>query len=111
MAVLEFAAHSLSYEVVTEGYENPENGDYIEGTSYWVNNAYKCDIVPAGKANTIAIPDGSIQTYSYTVYNLPQTCKEFKYGDKIRIHFFGQGYKEFTVKGFHRYQLQCKIWI
>lgn len=112
MAVLDFAAHELSYQVVSGGYEDPETGDYIKGKPYWVENAYKCDIVPAGKADTIAIPDGNVHPYSYTVYNLPQDCREFQYGDKIRINFFGKGNgKVFTVLGFHRYQHQCKIWI
>lgn len=112
MAVLDFAAHTLSYQDVTQGYEDPETGDYIKGSSSWVENAYKCDIVPAGKANQIAIPDGSVQTYSYTIYNLPQDCREFQYGEKIRINFFSKGNgKVFTVLGFHRYQHQCKIWI
>lgn len=112
MAVLDFAAHTLSYQTVTQGYEDPESGDYQESQTYWVENAYKCDIVPAGKADQITIPDGNVQKYSYSVYNLPQDCREFQYGDKIRIKFFGKGEgKLFTVLGFHRYQHQCKIWI
>ena len=112
MAVIDFASHTLSYLTTTKGQEDPETGDFIKGQEYWVNNAYKCDIVPAGKANQITIPDGSVHPYSYTVYNLPQNCRDFVFGDKIRIHFFGKGCGQiFTVKGFHRYQHQCKIWI
>lgn len=112
MAVLDFAAHTLSYQTVTQGYEDPETGDYTEGQLYWVENAYKCDIVPAGKAETIAIPDGTVHPYSYTVYNLPHDCREFQYNDKIRINFHDNSEgKIFSVLGFHRYQHQCKIWI
>ena len=112
MAVLDFAAHTLSYQAVTQGYEDPETGDYTEGQVYWVENAYKCDIVPAGKAETIAIPDGTVHPYSYTVYNLPPDCREFQYNDKIRINFYDNSEgKVFSVLGFHRYQHQCKICI
>lgn len=112
MAVLDFAAHFLDYQILTGGGEDPKTGDYIDGKRTWVNDAYRCDIVPAGKANQISIPDGAVQTYSYTVYNLPNDCREFQYGDKIRISFYGKRPgKVFTVLGFHRYQHQCKVWI
>lgn len=65
----------------------------------------------AGKANVITIPDGSAKNYSYTIYNLPRACRDFEYGDKIRVKLFGNEVKEFVVLGFHRYQLQCKIWV
>lgn len=111
MAVLNFAAHHMDYEIVTNGYTDEETGDYIKGKSEW-HDGYDCDVVPAGKANTLSIPDGSLHPYSYTVYNLPKNCREFHYGDKIRIHFYkGDEVREFLVLGFHRYQLQSKIWI
>ena len=97
MAVLDFAAHTLDYLHVTDGYED-DNGDYVQGSEEWVENYCKCDIVPAGKANVITIPDGSAKNYSYTIY-------------KIRVKLFGNEVKEFVVLGFHRYQLQCKIWV
>lgn len=110
MALLDFAAHTLDYLHVTDGYED-DNGDYVEGSEEWVENYCKCDIVPAGKANVITIPDGSAKNYSYTIYNLPRACRDFEYGDKIRVKLFGNEVKEFVVLGFHRYQLQCKIWV
>lgn len=110
MAVLNFAAHTLDYKEVTQGYED-ENGDWHQGKEEWVENYCMCDIVPAGKANVITIPDGSIQNYSHTIYNLPRTCRRFEYGDTIRIKLYGQEEREFKVLGFHRYQLQCKIWV
>ena len=69
MAVLDFDAHTLDYLHVTDGYED-DNGDYVQGSEEWVENYCKCDIVPAGKANVITIPDGSAKNYSYTIYNL-----------------------------------------
>lgn len=110
MALLDFAAHTLSYKEVEAGHED-ENGDWVQGSERWVQDYCKCDIVPAGKANVITIPDGSAQTYSYSIYNLPKTCRKFEYGDTIKIKLYGQEEKVFKVLGFHRYQLQCKMWI
>lgn len=113
MAVLDLAAHTLDYLTSSEGYEDEETGDYIKGESTWVEDYAKCDIVPAGKANTITLPDGQVEPYSYTIYNLPRDCRNFVYGEKIRIKMFGssEDIREFDVKGFHRYQMQCKIWV
>ena len=86
MAVLNLSAHSLDYKETIGGHEN-ENGDWVQGVETWIENYCKCDIVPAGKANVITIPD------------------------IIRIKLFGKVFREFKVLGFHRYQLQCKIWV
>ena len=110
MAVLNLSAHSLDYKETIGGHEN-ENGDWVQGVETWIENYCKCDTVPAGKANVITIPDGSTHNYSYTIYNLPRTCRDFDYGDIIRIKLFGKVFREFKVLGFHRYQLQCKIWV
>ena len=112
MSVIDFSAHRLTYQIMARGHEDPETGDYVQGETNWSTESYKCDIVPAGRANTIPIPDGSVQDYSYTIYNLPRDCQEFQYGDKIKLQFYGKGDgKIFKVLGFHRYQHQCKIWI
>lgn len=110
MAVLNFSAHKLCYKKNTPGYED-NNGDWVNGTERWVEDYCKCDITPAGKANVIVCPDGSTQSYSYTISNLPITCREFVYGETIKIKFYGKKEMEFKVLGFHRYQLQCKIWV
>lgn len=109
MPVLNLAAHWLGYLQETEGHDD-DNGDFVPGSKAWVDYYCKCDVVPAGKANTIPIADGQVETYSYTIYNLPTNCREFKYGDTVRIKMFGT-IKEFKVLGFHRYQLQCKMWV
>lgn len=118
MSVLNMIAHTLSYKEDTGGYQDEETGDYVKGSSRWVEDYCKCDIVPAGKANVIKLEDGTTDTYSYTIRNLPLSCREFKYGDKIRIKLYGATEekseyieREFTVLGFHRYQLQCKMWV
>ena len=112
MSVLNFSPHVLEYLVRVKGYTN-EDGDYIEGREYWETDYCMCDMVPAGKANTIVTVDGQVEPYSYTIYNLPRCCRKFDYGDKVRIKFFGRECEkqEFMVKGFHRYQHQCKMWV
>ncbi|MBQ8969167.1 MAG: hypothetical protein IJ064_05500 [Bacteroidaceae bacterium] len=113
MSVLDFAPHTLDYLEVVPGHDDEETGDYIKGSEIWVEGYCKCDAVPAGKANTITTPDGQVEPYSYTIYNLPRTCRKFVYGERVRIRFFGhpEEVSEFTVKGFHRYQKQCKMWV
>jgi len=113
MSVLNFAPHLLSYLEVTAGHDDPETGDYIKGSEEWIEDYCKCDMVPAGRANQIPTPDGQVETYSYTIYNLPKNSREFAYGESIRIKMFGnsEDVREFTVKGFHRYQKQCKLWV
>lgn len=110
MAVLNFASYSLDYKVIAQGYEDGK-GDWIQGEKSWIKDYCKCDVVPAGRADVISLPDGTVQHYSYTIYNLPNTCRDFAYGDIIRIKPDGGNAREFKVLGFHRYQLQCKIWI
>lgn len=109
MAVLNLKPHTLRYLIVSDGYEE-ENGDYHEGESLWSEISIPCDVVPAGKANEVAFEDGVVKTYSYIVY-LSKDCIDFKLGDRIKICLFGETEREFEVKGFHRYQHQCKMWI
>lgn len=113
MSVLDMKAHVLGFLEETEGYRDEETGDWISGKTKETESYCKCDLVPNGRANTITIPDGSAQTYSYTVRNLPRDCREFRYGDKITLCLYGkpETKKTYTVLGFHRYQLQCKIWV
>lgn len=110
MAILMMRPHTLSYLSVTEGYRD-ENGDYHKGGSEWVDGYIKCDAVPSGEENVLTYEDGTQAHYSYVVYT-KKNCREFKRNDVIRIAFYGQKPgAEFTVKGFHRYQHQCKIWV
>ena len=78
-------AHVLGFLEETEGYRDEETGDWVSGKTKETESYCKCDLVPNGRANTITIPDGSVQTYSYTVRNLPRDCREFRYGDKITL--------------------------
>lgn len=107
MAVLVMKKHRLSYLVRGDGYED-ENGDYHEGTSEW-RGYIPCNAVPAGKAAERTFEDGKVRAYSYTV-NFDSEV-DFAIGDRVRIELLNGVVREFGVKGFHRYQLQCKIWV
>ena len=107
MAVLEMKKHRLSYLAVGEGYED-ENGDYHEGSSEW-RGYIPCNAVPAGRAAERTFEDGEVRAYSYSV-NLDVDF-DFHVGDRVRIEFLNGVVREFGVKGFHRYQLQCKLWV
>ena len=108
MAVLNFKPHRLKYLVSTPGYED-ENGDYHPCDELWTGDI-PCDAVPSGKAEQREFEDGVVRSYSYTVY-LPNECRTFTIGDRVKISLLGGIEREFEVKGFHRYQLQCKIWV
>lgn len=108
MAVLDLKPHLLSYFVTEPGYED-DNGDWHEGKSGW-SEPMECHAVPAGRANEITFADGQTATYTYTVGRLSPDCREFKVGEDVRLDVEGI-VREFQVKGFHRYQLQSKIWV
>ena len=108
MGVLNMKAYRLEYLSEGEG-EYDENGDWVPGTGSKWEQIGPCDAVPAGKFNTIPMPDGLLDTYSYTKRNLPVGCREFSAGEKVRLT--GPGVEAvLEVKGFARYQLQCIIW-
>ena len=107
MAVLVMKKHRLSYLVTTDGYED-ENGDYHEGSTEW-RGYIPCNAVPAGKAAERMFEDGKVRAYSYTV-NL-NIDFDLKIGDRVKIEFLNGEVRQFGVKGFHRYQLQCKVWV
>lgn len=108
MAVIEFKKCRLSYLVTVPGYED-ENGDYHIGESKWEGDI-ECNIVPVGSANEIKFDDGSVRVCSYTV-SLPANCQQFSIGDRVRIKMLGGIVRDFEVKDFKPYQLQCKMWI
>ncbi len=108
MSVMDFKPHCLQYLVSEPGYED-DNGDYHPGESHW-ECCIPCDAVPNGKAEEREFEDGVVRKYAYTVC-LPAYCRTFTIGDRVKIMLLGGVEREFEVKGFHRYQLQCKIWI
>lgn len=108
MAVLQIKPHRLSYYVEEGGY-NDTNGDYHRGPSRWEGDIH-CDAVPAGAGSEMQFEDGVTRKYSYTVY-LPKNCRDFAIGEKVKISLYNGVVRTFDVKGFHRYQMQCKLWV
>lgn len=108
MSVIDLKPHLLSYRVISEGYED-DNGDWHEGSETW-SEPIECHAVPAGRANERTFADGTTSTYSYTVGRLTPCCREFKIGEDVRLTIDDID-RVFQVKGFHRYQLQSKIWV
>lgn len=108
MSVIECRPHLLSYRVISDGYED-DNGDWHEGKSEW-SEPLKCHAVPAGAANETTFADGTTAHYSYVIGRLDSNCRELKIGEEVKVMIDGME-REFEVKGFHRYQLQSKVWV
>jgi hypothetical protein len=109
MAVLDFNAYKLEYLVEGQGYYDG-NGDYQPAEDAWVEYG-RCNAVPAGRNNVIGLPDGQTIAYSFTIILHEPKCREFKYGERLRLTtVFGCEQVELSVKGFARYQYQAKIW-
>ena len=112
MAVLDFEAYELEYLVEGQSYRD-EDGHYHKGKDEWVSVG-RCNAVPAGRNNLIALPDenGTQVAFSFSINLHDPDSREFKYGEKIRLKTIdGHETIELTVKGFARYQLQCKIYV
>lgn len=108
MPVLCFTPHLLSFLETRNGFED-DNGDWHPGTETW-SDKIRCHAVPAGRANEITYEDGRKDYYTYVIGRLPRDFKDLKVGDRVKL-FIGSVEREYTVKGFHRYQLQCKVWV
>lgn len=109
MSVINLIPHTLRYCIVIDGYED-ENGDWHEGSEEW-SEPIKCHAVhSSGAANAIAFPDGTTAIYSYMIERLKPNCREFEIGEKIKLNIFGTE-REYQVKGFHRGQIQSRLWV
>lgn len=107
MAIIGFRESWLEYSTQSPAAYD-ENGDLVGGSHEWTGHI-SCDVAVSGGAAEITLPNGVVTRYSYTL-NLDRDCREFRYGDRIRLHVLGYEGVELTVKGFHRYQLQCRLW-
>ena len=109
MAILEFRKNELFFEQVSEGYYD-KRGNWHEGSREWVSIG-KCGSQPAtGENPTIQIPDGSLIVYEY-ILHLPANCREFLYGERVKVGINGDTEKIYEVVGFQRGQLQSKLYI
>lgn len=107
MPILDFRAYRLERYIEGSVSYNAD-GDAVTKEGEW-KYVCRCNAVPAGQMRQIPLPDGQLETYSYTL-NLPVDVEEFKYGERIRLSFQDYPAQVLTVKGFHRYQHQCKLW-
>ena len=109
MGVLDFNAYSLEYFVEGVGsYDN--DGDYHPAEGEWVKYG-RCNAVPAGGNRLITLPDGQQEAFSFTIILHEPLSREFKYGERLRLTTVnGMETIELVVKGFARYQYQCKIY-
>lgn len=111
MALVSFRPHRMHVIGRGEGsYDN--NGDWQETTERIGDCCIPCRYEPNGRAQTIQLSDGKAYTYTYTVYlDVCPQCT-IQYGDIIEL--FSQERKSigrYEVKGFHRGQLDMKIWV
>ena len=107
--MVDFRPHTLNHIVSLPG-SYDATGQYIEGEKV-VNEGIECRYEPNGKARSIAIEDGSLYTYSYMVY-LDGDCPEISFGDEVELFDqFGKSRGKFTAHGFHRGQLNSKLWL
>lgn len=109
MGVLDFNAYRLEYLHRGSGYYD-EHGDYHPGNEIWVSVGC-CNAVPAGRSNVINLPDGAKETFSFVIILHTSRSREFKYGENIRLTTInGMEKIDLVVKGFARYQHQCKVY-
>ena len=106
--ILDDRPHRLQYQITTGGYED-DNGDYHPGKSEFVGDI-PCRNVPSGKAEEREFEDGVVRTYS-SVVRLDSDCREFSIGERVKLFLLGGITREYEVKGFHRYQTHCKLWV
>ena len=86
------------------------DGNPVEGEATW-SESIPCDAVPAGKANERVFEDGVKRSYSHTIY-LKKDCPDFTYGQTIELRYANSDTAtRHSVLGFHRYQLQAKVWV
>lgn len=113
MAVLQTLVNNapcfVRYKSQAEESEDSE-GNPVQGEGTW-SDPIPCDAVPAGRANERVFEDGVKRSYSHTLY-LKKECPDFYLGQTISLHYNTDGRTTYhKVLGFHRYQLQAKVWV
>lgn len=108
--MVSFRPHTL--RIITRGNGNYDsNGDWVE-SGETLSEPVICRYEPNGRANTITLQDGSVYRYSYMVYLNVDPEFRIRYGDIIELTSQdGITIGRFEVKGFHRGQLDMKIWV
>ena len=110
--MVQFRPHKL--RIVTKGegsYDARRN--WTEGQTTY-SDYIPCRYEPNGAAQTITLPDGTAYRYSYTIYLSVNPNLSIQYGDLVELTSQdGNVISEepFEVKGFHRGQLDMKVWV
>ena len=90
-----------------------DNGTWHENEEIGHSDYIPCRYEPNGAARTVTLPDGTAYRYSYMVYLDVNPAFSVKYGDTIELTSQDGVViaKEAKVLGFHRGQLDMKIWV
>lgn len=109
--MVQFRPHKLRIVTKGEGHYN-ERKDWVSGETTY-SDYILCRYEPNGSAQTITLPDGTAYRYSYTVYLSVNPNLSIKYGDLIELTSQdGIVIAEAAeVRGFHRGQLDMKVWV
>ena len=108
--MVSFRPHCLRIVYKGAGAYN-SNGDWVESTET-LGPCVPCRYEPNGAARTITLQDGKEFRYSYTVYLCVNPALDIKYGDFIELYSQdGKKMGRFEVAGFHRGQLDMKVWV
>ena len=107
--MVDFRPHNLTLKVSLPGVYD-STGKYHKGAEKTIEGI-PCRYEPNGRARSIAIEDGSLYMYSYMVY-LDTDCPEISFGDEVELFDQnGSSKGKFTAHGFHRGQLNSKLWV
>ena len=107
--MVQFRPHTLNI-IRSSGGSYDALGRYVLGSDSVIEGV-ECRYEPNGKANTIVLEDGKTYVYSFLVY-LNVDCPDISYGDVIKLFKQdGSLVGKFTAQGFHRGQLNAKLWL
>ena len=110
MQPVRFRPHTLSILEISGGRYDKATGDYVKGVEKW-SCRIPCRYEPNGSANTVPIGEGKNYVYDYMVY-LNTDCPEIRYGQTVELFDAeGKSHGQFASKGFHRGQLDSKLWL
>lgn len=109
MSLVSFRPHVLKTITFTDGYYD-ENRDFHPGTEVF-SDPIACRYEPNGAARVVPVGEGQNAVYSYMVY-LDVTCPEIPFGTRLELYDKeGQSIGIFSSLGFHRGQLDSKLWV
>ena len=109
MVSVSFRPHTLKLLTLTGGHYD-KNHDYVAGTESW-SSPIPCRYEPNGRARVVPVGEGKDFRYEYLVY-LNTDCPEIAYGQHVRLYDAdGVQIGEYEARGFHRGQLDAKLWV